>query len=185
VRGLAPVVLVALVAAPAHAAGGAREVAWQVINLAILLGVLVYFARKPIQVFFADRRRRIESDLEESARLLEMAETRYAEWQRKLVALEQETEKIRSDGLHHAEEGAARILSDAQAAAERIHSDAEAAIEQELRRAQGVLRAEAVALATQLAGTLLAEQLADNDRERLLDEFIVGVEPGSGTREAS
>ena len=70
-----------------------------------------------------------------------------------------------------------KILADAQAAAERIHRDAEAAVEQELRRAKQELRAEAVALATEMAESILKQQLADPDRERLLDEFIVSVEP--------
>jgi F-type H+-transporting ATPase subunit b len=169
-----------LLASPAHAAsGGVMDLVWQGINLLILLAVLVYFARKPVQDFFASRREQIQQDLAESARLLESAESRYAEWQRKLIELDQETQRIRSEGVRHAEEDAAQILADAQAAADRIHRDAEAAVEQELRRAQQELRAEAVALATEMAERILKEQLADNDRERLLDEFIVSVEPGS------
>ena len=168
-----------VLAAPAQAAGGgASDMIWQAVNLLILLGVVLYFARKPIQNFFADRREQIKNDLDESARLLESAETRYAEWQRKLIELDQETQRIKSEGVRHAEEDAAQILADAQAAAERIHRDAEAAVEQELRRAQQELRAEAVALATELAERILTEQLADSDRERLLDEFILSVEPG-------
>jgi F-type H+-transporting ATPase subunit b len=169
-----------LLAAPAHAAaGGSMDLVWQGLNLLLLIAVLVYFARKPIQNFFADRRSQIKSDLDQSAELLEAAETRYADWQRKLIELDEETEKIRADGLRHAEEDAAQILADAQAVAERIHRDAETAVEQELRRAQAELRAEAATLATELAERILKAQLADSDRERLLDEFIVSVEPGS------
>lgn len=170
----------ALVAGPAYAAeGGLKDLLFQWFNFALLIGVLVYFARKPIQSFFADRRTQIANDLEESARLLEVAESRYADWQRKLIDLEAETQRIKSDGLRSAEDDAARIVSDAQAAAERIQRDAEAVIETELRRAQGELRAEAAVLATELAEKILREKLADPDRERLLDEFIVGVEPAS------
>ena len=172
--------VLALVAGPAHAAeGGLTDLLLQWLNFVLLLGVLVYFARKPIQNFFADRRTQIANDLEESARLLEAAETRYADWQRKLIELDQETERIKSDGLRAAEDDAARIVSDAQAAAERIGRDAEAVIETELRRAQAELRAEAAVLATELAEKILREKLADADRERLLDEFIVSVEPAN------
>jgi F-type H+-transporting ATPase subunit b len=168
----------------AHGEGGGHgpglmDLVYQAVNLAILLVVLVYFARKPIQNFFASRREQIRGDLDEAANLLDTAEARYAEWQRKLIDLERDTEKIRSDGLRVAEEEAARILSDAEAAAGRIQRDAEAAIGQELRRAQAELRAEAATLAMQLAEKILREKLADSDRERLLDEFIVGVEPSN------
>ena len=173
-----------LAALPAQAAseGGAMELVWQGVNLAILLAVLVYFARKPLQSFFAERRSQIRSDLDEAAGLLASAEARYAEWQRKLIDLERETETIRSEGLRHAQEDAEAVLAEAQAAAERIQRDAQSAVEQELRRAKAQLREEAAALATEMAANILEEQLGDNDRERLLDEFIVSVEP---TREAS
>ena len=47
-----------LLAMPAHASegGGLEMLLWQTGNLLLLLGVLVYFARKPLQKFFADRR---------------------------------------------------------------------------------------------------------------------------------
>lgn len=181
-RGLLPPLLALLVACPAQAAeGGVRDLVFQLINFVIFVGALVFFARKPIQSYFANRRTSIRAELEEASGLLQAAESRYADWQRKLIDLQQETERIRNDGIRHAEEDAAKIVADAQAAAERIHRDAEAVVEQELRRARGELRAEAAALATEMAERILRERLIDSDRERLLDEFIVGVEP-SGRR---
>ena len=171
--------LPALAADDSHGGGHASELLWQALNLAILAVVLVYFARKPLQHFFADRRKQIVGDLEQAATLLDEAEARFTQWQRKLIELERETDRIRSDGRRHAVEEAEAILAEAQAAAERIHRDAEAAVEQELRRAQAVLRAEAAALATEMAERILRERLGRDDRERLLDEFITGVEAQS------
>lgn len=185
------VVLVSLVVAlPALAAddghgGGGREFFFQTLNLAILLGVVGYFARKPLMSFFADRRAQIKGDVDEAAGLLEDAETRYAEWQRRLIDLDSESETIRSDGRRRAEEEAQTILAEAQAAAERIHRDAEAAVEQELRRAQARLRDEAASLATELAERILKEQLGAADKERLMDEFITRVEPQSNRSSGS
>ena len=180
-RFAAALIAVVLAAAPAQAAegGGVMDLVFQIANFALLLFVLVYFARGPIRSFFADRRTQIQSDLDEAADLLQTAESRYAEWQRKLIDLEQETERIKGDGVRVAEEEAARIVSDAHAAAERIQRDAEATIEQELRRAQGELQAEAASLATDLAEKILREKLADPDRDRLLDTFIGSVESDS------
>ena len=56
--------IVALAAAgPALAAGGAehdimRDLVHPALNLLLLLAVIIYFARKPIQAFFGDRRTR-------------------------------------------------------------------------------------------------------------------------------
>jgi F-type H+-transporting ATPase subunit b len=153
---------------------------WQFLNLAILLGVLGYFARKPVQKFFAERRSRIRGDLDQAASLLAEAERRYSEWQHKLIDLDEELAQIRADGRRHAEAEREAILADAQVAAERIHRNAVATVEQELRRAQSALRDEAAQLATELAERLLRERLEDSDRERLLDEFITRISPESG-----
>ncbi len=165
------------VALPASAAGAAGEIAWQAVNLAILLGVLGYFARKPLLGFLRDRRNRIKGDLDEAANLLEAAEARYAEWQRKLIDLERETENIKSEGQRRAGDEAREIVAEAQAAAERIQRNAESAVEQELRRAQAQLRDEAAQLATEMAARILEEQLGGADRDRLMDEFIARIEP--------
>ena len=164
----------------AHAAegGGSGLFFGQVGNLLLLLGVLFYLARKPLQNFFAERRGQIQEDLDDAAGLLEAAETRYAEWQSKLSEVQQEIETIDNEGRQRAEQEAEAILADARATAERIHRDAASAAAQELRRAQAQLRTEAAQLATQMAEQILKEQLADPDRERLIDEFIVRVEPG-------
>ena len=177
-------VAAALLATTAHAAGGGSEDAsseafWQGVNLAILIGVLVWAGRGPVMAFFGERRSQIQTDLEESARLLSEAEARNSELQRRIVDLGSEVEEIRETTRRRAEEESERILAEARKAAERIRSDASAAIDQELRRAQNELRDEAAALALDAAAEILREQIADADRDRLMDEFITRVEPAS------
>jgi F-type H+-transporting ATPase subunit b len=155
------------------------------VNFALLIAVLVYFTRKPIQSFFAERRRAIQQDLERSAELQRQAEERYAKWQRRLVDLERELEGIRRVSRERAEAEREHILSDARASAARIEQTARLAVDQELRRAREQLRDEASKLAVELAAGLLREQVTPADRDRLLDEFISRVEQapaGTGTR---
>jgi F-type H+-transporting ATPase subunit b len=178
-----------LVAGSAHASGGSEEEAghlgefmWQTFNLALLLGALVYFGRRPIQSFFFERRMGIQEGLDSSARLLDEAETRLTEWQTRLERLDGEIEEIRSTTHRLAEAERERILADARASAERVRRDSAAAVEQEVRRARTVLREEASDLAVELAERLLRESVNDGDRDRLVDEFVerVGRAPGAG-----
>jgi F-type H+-transporting ATPase subunit b len=157
---------------------------YQGANLALLLGTLFYFGRKPITEFFSTRRSGIQSELTEAADLLAEAEKRNAELQRRLVDLGSEVEGIQEEAGRRAEEEAERILADARATAERIRRDAQAAVAQELRRAQVELREEAADLALEIAARKLNEQVGEADRERLVDEFILRVEPpaAEGTR---
>jgi len=186
------VLLVALltVAGPSLAKSGGepdimRDLVHPALNLMLLLGIVVYFARKPIRAFFGDRRTQIQDELQRTAALRAEAEARSAEWQRRLATLDSEVAAIRATARERAEAERTRIMADAEAAAERIRGDARAAVEQELRRARARLRQESSELAIQIAAERLEQQLTDADRDRLLDDFIERIErtsdsPGSG-----
>jgi F-type H+-transporting ATPase subunit b len=172
----------ALVPTAAQAAGGeggASDLVWRVINVALLLVVLAVFARKPIQAFFAARRDQIANDVESAARQRKEAEERYARLQRQIAALDTELEGIRTTARQRAAAEREQMLADARAAAERIRREARLAVDQELRRARHELRREAADLSVELAGDLLARQVSDADRDRLIDELITRVEAGS------
>ena len=164
-----------LLASPAAAAEGAGLL-WPTVNFLILATALVFFVRKPLLAYFADRRETIRKDLEEAARLKKEAEERYAQWQRKLTDLDNELASIRSTAEERVETERNHLLADAKAAADRIRQDAATAVDQELRRAQGRLRQEASELAVELASGMLRENVTGDDRDRLVDEFISRIE---------
>jgi F-type H+-transporting ATPase subunit b len=170
-----------VLASPAYAAGGGEEdvvkdLLYRVLNVAILLGALVYFARKPIQGFFSDRRNQIRDSLGAATELCRRAEARYSKWQRRLADLEDELGSIRETARERAEREREQIIADARAAAERIKHDARSAVDQEVRRAKAQLRDEASELAVELAAEILREQVTTRDRERLFDEFLERIE---------
>ena len=165
-----------LLAVPAYtsdqAADGLQSYVCPAVNLVILLAVLVYFARKPLQAYFEKRRSDIAGELRSSADELATAESTYAKWQRRMIDLEGELDEIRATSRQRAEAERERIIQDARATAERIQHDATTAIELELRRAREILREEATQLAIELAGERLSREVTDADRDRLIDEFI-------------
>ncbi len=175
-----------LLAVPAYAsdqpAGGLQSFVWPAVNLVILLAVLVYFARKPLQAYFDKRRSDIAGELQSSADELATAESTYAKWQRRMIDLEGELDEIRATSRQRAEAERERIIEAARATAERVQRDATTAIELELRRAREILREEATQLAIELAGERLSREVTEADRDRLIDEFIgrIASTPGSG-----
>lgn len=170
----------ALAAGDGGSAG--TEIFWTVVNLLLLFGVLWYFGRKPLVAWFAERRDRIQGEVEAAADLRREAEERHARWERKLGELETELEEIRGSVRARAETERERILADARSAAERIRADAEVSIDQELRRAREELRREAADLSVELAADLLRGQITDTDRDRLIEEFVSKIEqPSSGS----
>ena len=174
-------VLVITLAAPAFAAGDGegsivKDLAYRLFNVLLLLGVVIYFGRKPIQDFFSERRTRIQEELANAAAMRSEAEERYSTWQRRLADLETELGSIRATARERAERERDQILAAARESAARIENDARAAVDRELRRAVALLRDEASDLAVELAAEMLREQVTANDRERLLEEFIQRIE---------
>jgi F-type H+-transporting ATPase subunit b len=189
VRGLRGALFAFLVVLPltARASGGEGEspmtLFWQAVNLAILIAVLVHFARKPVQDFFRGRRDQVRTDLDSAAGVLADAEHRLADWQARADRLEAEIAQIKETARRRAETERQHILADAEASASRIRGDATAAVEQELARARAELRAEAATLATRLAGDLLRRNLGEADQRKLVEEFVARVESsGAGGR---
>ena len=183
------ITLLSLLALPALAASdgdhgpSTMDLIWQAANLAILIGVLFAVARKPIIGFFSDRREEIKSEIDNASQVLDNAEKHFSEWQGKIVDLQGELDEIRATARQRAEDEREHIIAAAHDTAERIKGDAVTAIDQELRRARAELQDEAADLAMDLAAKLLREQVGESDRERLVDEFITRIEPGTAPSE--
>jgi F-type H+-transporting ATPase subunit b len=167
---------------PEAAAEHAKEVRYEWINLAILIGVLVYFARKPVGEYLAARRAAIAKNIASAEQLLKDSEARLAEWDAKVARLDADVAEILESTRKSAEAEKAAIIAAAEATAARIRQGAAGVVERELRSARVTLRKEAAELAVTLAGSLLQEHTSEADRSRLVDEFIAKIESAPGAR---
>jgi F-type H+-transporting ATPase subunit b len=185
-RALGPAVALSLLALPAlaRAAEEAGEeggvLFWEWANLLLLLAALVYLGRKPVATFLAERRSRIERDLEGAEQLLHDADARLREWSARAARLDDEVAEIQRVARATAQEEADRIVADARAAAERIRRDAAAAVQREADRARSRLRQEAADLAIAAAERRLRAEIQPDDGDRLFEEFVARIErPGA------
>jgi len=154
----------------------AKEFFFEWLNLLLLIGVLVYFARKPVREFLAGRRDTIAKNIASSEQLLNDAERKLAEWNAKAARLDSDVASILESTRKSAEAEKATILADAEASAARIRQSAAGIVDRELRTARVALRKEAAELAVTLADALLREQTTESDKSRLVDEFITKIE---------
>ena len=165
-------------AAASEGEEGSARLWFEIGNLVLLIGVIIFFARKPVKQYLAERRQRIEDNIRGSERLLTEAEERLEEWQSKAARLDNEVAEIKRLARERAERERQRILADAERSAQRIQRDAEAAIDREVRRARKVLQQEAADLAVKLAEERLKSEVTEQDRERLVSEFVTTVANG-------
>lgn len=168
----------------AAAAEHRKDFIFEWVNLLLLAGVLVYFARKPVQEYLASRRDTIAKNIASSEQLLSEAERRLSEWNAKAARLDSDVAAILESTRKSAAAEKAAILADAEASAARIRQSAVAVVDRELRTARVALRKEAAELAVSLAASLLREKTTEADKNRLVDEFIAKIEsapPAGGT----
>jgi F-type H+-transporting ATPase subunit b len=165
----------------ASAAGGEESpwnawmLFWRVVNTVALIALLVYFLRKPMAKFFAERKAQISKDLEEAKEQREKAEALLAEYEKKLAGMEKELEKLRAELQKSAAAESAKIMANAEKMSVSMVEAAKLAAEQEVRKARATLKNEAVAMAVQMAESLIREKINDADRKKIVEDYLVKV----------
>lgn len=180
-------VLLPLLVSVALAAGGGGEgthhagdipwgpIGFHALNLAVLIGVILYFAGKPIKDAIAARAGRVRRELEESAAMRESAQKRYDELTARLDGFETQLAEMRANAEVEAAREREEILARAAREARMVEEAAERTIRSESARAKTELRQEAVRLAVRLAEQRVRGQLRPEDEERLASEFLGAV----------
>ena len=162
-----------------HGAPGAEQwklLAFSAINFAIFIALMVRLARSPLRDFLVNRRQRLVDSMEEAARLKAEAERLRKEYEQKAATLDRAREDLIAEVKRIAEADRKRSLVAAEEAAERMRQDAERTARSDLERARQELRAEAAKLAEELAREEVRRRLTEQDRKRLLEEFLARVD---------
>jgi F-type H+-transporting ATPase subunit b len=160
--------------------GAPTAAQWQLLaftatNFAIFVALMFWLARKPLLDFLANRRRQMVESMEEAARLKAEAERLKREYEQKASALDKMREDLVAEVRAIAEADREAAVANAEQAAQRMRQDAERTARSDLERAREELRAEAARLAEELAREEVRRRLTDQDRRRLLNEFLSRV----------
>ena len=157
-----------------HADSGVllKDFLYRCLNFAVVVGILVYFVRKPLQKGLAGRREDLAAALQEAQQAREEAEAKYAEYEKKLADATAEIDEIQKSIKAEGELERERILANAKEMAEKIKQDAERTADQEVEKAIRSLRREATSLSIEIARELLQKNFSGDDQKRLVDEYV-------------
>jgi F-type H+-transporting ATPase subunit b len=148
------------------------DFAWKAFNAALLIGFLAWLLAPKIKSFFAGRRQEIKESLENATVQKAEAEKQYREYAEKIDKDSQEIdgifEMIKAQGVVEKQ----KIIEDATKVAQKMKEDAQARIEQELKKASGQLRSEAVVLSVQMAEEILKKNITAQDHEAMVKEYM-------------
>jgi F-type H+-transporting ATPase subunit b len=156
--------------------GGAVMFLGRVFNLAVVIGLLVWVGRKPLADFYASRSESIREQLGEARRARLEAESKLAEIESRMSHLDQELAEMRAAAEKDADQEYKRLIEAAEEEAKKLIVKAREEIDGITREAYLDLKAHAADLAVHLAGQKVRGQITDEDRRRLFENFLAGLE---------
>lgn len=149
---------------------------WQLANLVLFVGLLLYFVAKPLGAAFRKRQEDIEERRRDAEKKRAAVENLAAEIRSRTAAIEKEMVEIRARGRADGEEAQRALAERADAESERIRREAAEEIERRLETARAELRRAAAALTASEATEILAKEITAADRERLLEDSVARLE---------
>ncbi len=145
-------------------------------NFAVMVGILVKFAGKPLKNALRARRNAVNDKVDEADRLYKEAESLKNNYEAKLNALDSEIEAFRTKALQEIEQEKAKILAEARALAERIRQQAQLAYEQEMKDAFAAVQADIARRTLQNAEAAVKQAFKKEDHDKMVDEFIASLQ---------
>jgi F-type H+-transporting ATPase subunit b len=141
-------------------------------NLLLVVGVLVWFTRKPLANFFAGRSQAIRDQLAEAQKARLEAEAKLAEMELRMSRLDDELKDIARTSEKEAQDEYQRLIASAEQDAQKIVDRSRQEIEGMTRTAQKELKLHAAELSVRLAEEMIQSGITKEDHERLAARFV-------------
>lgn len=145
------------------------------LNLAILVGVIVWFGRRPISDALRNRSLEVKRAIEDAQKARDEAQARVRDLEGRMAHFQDEVERMRRETREEAERERETIIASADREAANLRISAERAIREETRRARRSLQEESVRIAVHLAEEILRQQVSPDDQRRLAAELLESV----------
>jgi F-type H+-transporting ATPase subunit b len=145
------------------------------VNFAIIVGLLVYFLRKPVRDMFRSRTETIAKAMAESKDARERAVAALADMERKMREMEAETRALVAEAQARGEKDRQALVEDGKRIAKEIQEQVRTGTDIEVQKAKAGLAAEAAVLAVDLAEGKIKSSIGKQDHERIVKEYISKV----------
>ena len=142
------------------------------INLALLVGILIYFGKPVLTKILSERREKIAEQIKAVEQKKKQAEVTLANEQKKLEEAKQTAAKIRSDATTNAQKAKETILAQGEKEVQRLKEAAGKDLSSEQEKAMAQLRERVVALALEKARFNMGNMLNDEAQRKLIDSSI-------------
>ncbi len=142
------------------------------INLAIVLGVVVYLARNFLGKTLSERRSQIEIAIKNAEKRKQEASAALANQQQKLAQAKTEAARIKTEAEASAKAASAEIMAQSVQDIERLKASAAQDLNSQQERVMTELRQRVAALAMEKVEARLNSGLSDDTQKQLVDRSI-------------
>lgn len=148
------------------------------VNLIVLIGIIVYFARIPIKNALENRRSNLSREIDAAKGEIDKAKKQFDEYSEKLNSLQSEISSLRESIENLGENEKNEIITNAEQTCELIKKDSKETIELEAFRAKQEIQQEVVNSSVKMAEKLIQDKMGDTQRSKAIDTFIEQIEEG-------
>ena len=144
----------------------------QIINFALLLGLLYLVAYKPIMRILDERSNRIKESMEQTESIKEQAANAEEEFKKRLEAAGREGQELISRAMRTGEEAGRKVQQDARQEAEALIGKARLEIQRERDEVIDELHKEFADLTIDAAGKVIERSLDKEAHRELIDKVL-------------
>jgi len=144
----------------------------QIVNFAILLGLLYLVAYKPIMRMLDERSRKVKESMEQTELIKQQAERAEEEVKKQIEAASREGQEIIARAVRSGEDVRQKAQQDARQDAESLIARARVEIQRERDEAIGELRKEFADLTILAAGKVIDRSLDREAHRQLIDKVL-------------
>ncbi|GAA4778931.1 F0F1 ATP synthase subunit B [Microbacterium gilvum] len=153
------------------------DIVWSAVCFVIILAVVIFVAIPRLTKMLDERSAAIEGNIAKADEAQKQAEAALEEYTQQLAEARKEAGEIREAAREDGKKIVAEAKDTASAEAERITATAHTQIEAERQSALVSLRGEVGSLALDLAGNVIGETLADDQKaQSVVDRFLADLE---------
>ncbi|MGD1896096.1 MAG: F0F1 ATP synthase subunit B [Phormidesmis sp.] len=142
------------------------------INLAIVIGILVYFGKGFLGSKLQERREAIETAIKDAEARQKKASSSLAEQQQKLQLAKKEAERIKAEAKTNAEAAREAVLAQSAKDIERLKASAQQDLSSQQDKVMQELRQRVSQMAIEKVRERLPEMLDDDVQTKLVDQSI-------------
>ena len=142
------------------------------LNLAVFIGILYYFLRKPVSSFFVARSQKIESSINSSKDIIETAQKVYDENSTKFSKIETEISELRNNSNKVDDNKVSEIMDNANSLVKLIEKDTVEIIELESKKINNQIEDEILNKAVKLAEHELSSDFDESKDTQIIKSFL-------------